>query len=538
MSKLTKDATTRAQEWLDGPYSEETKIAIRNASPDEIEAAFGSDLSFGTAGMRGIVGFGTARLNTYTIGAATQGLSDYLLKQTSGKQTVIIGYDSRLSSPEFAKETAQVLSGNGITAYLCPRLMPTPFVSFACRHLKCAAAIMITASHNPPEYNGYKVYWSDGAQVVAPHDKGIIDQVRHIQPDQVKRSDTFVQTLPLDTENAYLEAITSLQNLPNQNASHGADLKIIYTPLHGAGISLMPQAFKSWGFTNIQLVKEQATPNGHFPTTPSPNPESPDALKLGIEQLKNTGCDILLANDPDADRLGCVVMHNDQPRYLTGNEIATLCADHLFNYAERKKNSALVTTIVTTDSLEAISKDHNTTCIKVLTGFKYIGELIHKWETTKEHTFFFGAEESHGYLIGTHARDKDGIVCNCLLAEMALDAKCAGQTLIDRLDAIYAKYGRFESALASFNFTGTLDAFRRSPPTAIGGKKVLHTIDYLHQDTGLPKSDVFSIMLDGEITAIIRPSGTEPKLKIYAKARNQSKETLNTIIQELKSKYL
>ena len=532
------DAAARAEEWLSGPYDEETKTAIRCASPDEIEAAFGSDLSFGTAGMRGIVGFGPARLNIYTIGTATQGLANYILAQTTGAQSVIIGFDSRLSSPEFAKETARVLSGNGITAYLCPKLMPTPFISFACRHLKCSAAVMITASHNPPEYNGYKVYWSDGAQVVPPHDTGIIEQVRAVRPEHVKRSCDLIQTVAESVEQAYLDAITPLQNLPEQNQAHGDELNIVYTPLHGAGISLMPQAFTAWGFATVQLVQEQAIPDGHFPTTHSPNPESPDALKLGIDQLQHSSADILLANDPDADRLGCVVMHQGQPRYLTGNEIATLCADHLLNHAKRQSNSALVTTIVTTDSLDTLAKAYDMPCIKVLTGFKYIGELIHKWETTHEHTFFFGAEESLGYLIGTHARDKDGIVCNCLLAEMALDAKLANETLIDRLDAIYAKHGQFESALASFTFAGNLDALRKSPPTSIAGKNVLKTIDYLNDETGLPKSNVLSYTLDGEITILIRPSGTEPKLKIYAKARNQTKDTLTALINTIKTDLL
>ncbi len=551
----------RAKEWLNGPYDEETKAAIRNLSPKELKEAFAKDLSFGTAGMRGIVGAGSNRLNAYTVRAATQGLCNYINKQFKGQKRVVIGYDCRLSSREFAEESAKVLIGNGVEALLCEKLMPSPFVSFTCRQKQCAAGIMITASHNPPEYNGYKVYWADGAQVVPPHDQGIILEVQAVKdPTHVKigsLDDPKLQLVKDDVTQEYLKTIYPLQNHLEQNRDHGKNLKIIYTPLHGAGISLVPQSLHSWGFTNLSFVESQKEPDGNFPTTHSPNPESPESLKLGMDQLKNTSCDILIATDPDADRIGAVVLHKNEPRFLTGNELAALICHHLLSSKAKNLplNGAIVQSIVTTEILGKIAKSYDIKNFEVLTGFKYIGELIEKWEHSHEHTFILGAEESHGYLFGTYARDKDGIATACLLSEMALDAKLKGETLVDRLDALYKKYGFHTSNLINIQLKdgqalSKIDDLRALPPKSIAGHALLSLEDYQTSQkrdlkTGtlekltLPTSNVLVLRLEGGIKLIIRPSGTEPKLKIYGTAHGDNCiPTLNAALDEVTNWFL
>ena len=533
----------KVDQWLSGPYEDETKDAIKKMSEAELNDAFGKDLTFGTAGMRGIVGPGTNRLNTYTVQQATQGLANYI-KQCATKEPkrVVIGYDSRLSSPEFSKCAARVLIGNGIEVVLCTTVMPTPFVSFACREKGACAAIMITASHNPPEYNGYKVYWGDGAQVIEPHASRIVREVQAVtSPTQVTVGDLssplLMRTDPALTE-SYIKALYPLQHCLNQNQKHGAELNILYTPLHGTGGMLMGRALESWGFTNMHELASQAAPDGHFPTTKSPNPENPEALKLGMEEM----VDLLLATDPDADRLGAAVMHDGKPHFLTGNEIATLCTDHILKKASQNdtlsSNGAIVKSIVTTELLGALAKTYGIACIDTLTGFKYIGALINTWESTGEYTFVFGAEESHGYLLGTHARDKDGIVAGCLLAEVALDAKLQGQTLIDRLETIYKRYGYYRSQLINIAFKdgpekmlAHIGELRGSPPKSIENIPVLEIEDYQagksrNLKTGkltklsLPQANVLVFRLEGDIKVIVRPSGTEPKLKIYGLIRH------------------
>ncbi|MCB1108750.1 MAG: phospho-sugar mutase [Chlamydiia bacterium] len=551
----------RSKQWLEGPYDEKTKAAIRALSPEELEDAFSKDLSFGTAGMRGIVGVGSNRLNVYTIRAATQGLCNYINRQPDHPKRVVIGYDCRTSSPEFAEETAKVLIGNGIEALVCPKLMPSPFISFTCRYKKCVAGIMITASHNPSEYNGYKVYWQDGAQVTPPHDLGIISEVHAIKdPTHVRigsTDDPHYQIIDQDVIDAYLKAIYPLQNLLHQNQEQGSKLNIIYTPLHGAGISLVPEALTCWGFTSLGFVESQKKPDGNFPSTPSPNPENPQALSLGMEQLKQTQADILIANDPDADRIGAVILHQNTPRFLTGNELATLICHHLLTTkaGHLPDNGAIIHSIVTTEILNKIAKTYGIATFEVLTGFKYIGELIKKWEKSHEHTFILGAEESHGYLFGTYARDKDGIATACLLAEMALDAKLQGQTLLDRLEAIYAKYGFHTSKLINIQLKDasclkTIDFLRSEPPKTIAGLSLLEIEDYQsskkrHLPTGklttlsLPVSNVLVLRLEKGIKLIIRPSGTEPKLKIYGAAHGDNCQALlDTVLNEAKDWFI
>ncbi len=538
----------RVNIWLNGPYDDASKAEIRtllSTNPEALIDAFYTDLTFGTGGLRALMGIGTNRLNAYTIQMATQGLANYLLSQKKCPLSVVIGFDSRHHSKEFAEETARVLAGNGIHVYLLSELRPTPYISFACRYKKCDAAVMITASHNPKEYNGYKVYWSDGAQIVPPHDTGIIEEVEKIASiAQVKRAEEthpLIEHVDSSLDDAYIKAIESLQHFPHENQTQGSTLKIAYTSFHGTGITMVPKALKSWGFSSIHYVDDQIIPNGDFPTLTFPNPEYKEALKLGIETLISTKSDILFATDPDADRMGVVVMHNGSPVILTGNEVAAICVDYLCTVMKEQgtlpSNGAFVTTIVTTELLKAICTHFNLKIFEVLTGFKYIGELIHLWETTPNSPqFIYGAEESYGGLFGTHARDKDAIVASCLLAEISLHAKMKGKTLVDCLHHIYAMYGIFREAQISIPFQpgkAGMDAMkalmarlRTQLPKEIAGQEVVYVEDYLShirtylgektsEKLSLPSSDVLLFRLKDDSKVIIRPSGTEPKVKIY-----------------------
>ncbi|HEY2810297.1 MAG TPA: phospho-sugar mutase [Rhabdochlamydiaceae bacterium] len=549
---LPPDVKKRIDQWLSGPYDEQTKKEIRellSRDPQSLIDAFYSDLAFGTGGMRGLMGVGTNRLNIYTIQMATQGLAHYLIKQKpSTSLSIVIGFDSRHHSEEFADCAARVLAGNGIAVYLLSELRPTPFVSFACRYKKADAAIMITASHNPKEYNGYKVYWSDGAQVVHPHDIGIVKEANAIKTlQQIKLSAPdapLIKRLRHELDQPYLDAIRPLQHFVEENKKKGALLKIVYTPLHGTGITMTPKALADWGFTSVECVKAQSTPDGDFPTVSFPNPEYPEALKLGMELLAKNQADILIANDPDADRMGIVALHQGKLVILNGNEVASICVDFLCRVLMQQKKmperGAFVTTIVSTELLKEIANAYHKTCFEVLTGFKYIGEKIHQWEiSSPSFQFLFGAEESYGYLIGTHARDKDAIVCSCLLAEIALEAKRNGLTLVDLLNQIYETYGVFREKQASLNFKpdkegiekmkSIMDHLRQHPPSTIADSRILYCEDYLsgirqHFDTQqkekltLPQSDVLLFRLADKSRIVIRPSGTEPKIKIYASA--------------------
>lgn len=532
----------RAQDWLDNPYyDEKTKSEVQKLlkNPDQLTDAFYTDLSFGTGGLRGIMGAGSNRINIYTIRKATQGLANYIRKHGNPTSGVFIGFDSRHHSQTFAQETARVFAGNGIKAFLIKELRPTPYVSFATRHLKAQAGVMITASHNPKEYNGYKVFWQDGGQVVPPHDTGIIREVDAISsPSQIKLAsldDPLIISVDSSLDEDYLRALSALQHFPGENHT---GLKICYTSLHGTGITLMPQALQRWGFSPPHLVASQVVPDGDFPTVHFPNPEYPEALKAGTDDLVQTGNDLLIATDPDADRLGVVVRHQGKPVALSGNEQAAIAAyficETLKNQKKMPPKGAIVTTIVTTELLGKIAKDHQVNCFEVLTGFKYIGEKIHQWEQKPgSYQFLFGAEESYGYLIGTYARDKDAMVAGCLFAEIAFKMKEQGKTLVDLLHEIYQKYGVFKEKQFSLTFEEGkkgLDAIRRlmenlrkNPPASLAGQKVISTEDFLKGTSeNLPRSDVLLYRLEDQSKIIIRPSGTEPKLKVYLAAQTSA----------------
>ncbi|MBS0625762.1 MAG: phospho-sugar mutase [Verrucomicrobia bacterium] len=516
----------RIQSWLEGPYDEETKSKIRQMQADQPEAlndAFFKDLSFGTGGLRAQMGIGTNRLNIYTIRAATQGLANYLKQMPESDLSVFIGYDVRMNSKSFAMETARVLAGNGIRVLLSDDICPTPFVSFGCRLYGCQAAVMITASHNPPIYNGYKVYWSDGGQIVPPHDKGIINEVRKIvNLDQVQvapENSPLIQYVGRELDAAYLKELAKLQlytDLP--------PTQVLYTPLHGTGIRAIPDALQSWGFT-CRLVEEQMTPDGHFTNAPSPNPEEEKALELGSAQLVREKADLLIATDPDADRVGIAILDRGKAIRLTGNQIACVCLHHICQ-AISVKNGAFIKTIVTTELFRKIAESYGALCFDVLTGFKYIAEQIHLWENShKGHQYIFGGEESYGYLFGTFVRDKDAVSSSCLIAEAAALSKKENLTLLDRLHQLYQRYGVHRESLTNLAFPESqagmdsmnrlMKHLRKAPPAKIGSLQVTSIDDYLSGQTGLPSSDVLRFWLEDGSKLVIRPSGTEPKIKIY-----------------------
>lgn len=537
--------------WLEGPYDDETKSQIKTLikeSPKEAVDAFYCNLSFGTGGMRGIMGVGTNRMNLYTVRAATQGLANYVSRQPSplGGHSAFIGYDSRHNSRFFAEEAAKVLAANQIQVYLCKDLRPTPLVSFGCRYKHCTTAIMITASHNPRDYNGYKVYWSDGAQVLPPHDEAIISEVNKItSPVQVKTvtdlKNPLISFVGEEIDRVYIDEGSRLQLYPELNKKHGSELKVVYTSLHGTGITLAPRMFAAWGFTKVKYVDQQIIPDPDFPTATVPNPEEKAALALGIDKLKQTESDILIATDPDADRMGVVVSHQGDPIILTGNQIACICLEHicegLTDSGKMPKSAAFIKTIVTTELFQAICDGISKPCINVLTGFKYIAEKIRGWENDPHgNAYVFGAEESYGYLYGTLTRDKDAIISSALICEVALHAKRKGLTLVDLLHSLYKKYGVYTDEVLSVIFAESKEGkeqmkacmkkLRENYPKSIGGVPVVRIEDFktlkiIDCSTGKskplhsPVSDVILWWLEDNTKLIARPSGTEPKVKLY-----------------------
>jgi len=568
MYELDAQTTKNVNAWLEGTYDESTKNAIRelkSEDPKKLIDCFYKNLEFGTGGLRGIMGVGTNRMNRYTVCAATQGLANYLKKQSGKDFSVFIGYDSRHDSRFFAEESAKVLAANGIKVYITEDLRPTPLVSFGCRFKKCSAAIMITASHNPPEYNGYKVYWNDGGQVLPPHDVGIIQEAAKILDfSQVKILGSFdsplIEEVSSEVDLAYYAAIAKEQLLPEQNKKHGSELKIVYTSLHGTGITLIREALHRWGFDNLILVSEQVIPDGRFPNAPSANPEERKALELGIEYLKKNKADLLIANDPDADRVGVVVRHGDDITILNGNQINCILMEHVCHALTKQKrlpaNGAFIKTIVTTEMMQAIADNYKQSLFNVLPGFKYIAQKIREWEGTPDsYKYLFGGEESYGYLLGTETRDKDAIICSALICEAALNQKLQGKTLIDALEDLYKKYGFYDEALVSVKFPETkegrdqmaaaMDALRKAPPSTIGGCKVIGLEDYWLQKkinvlTGevsaltLPKSDVLSFRLADHTKIIVRPSGTEPKIKLYCGTVSLPEGTTDRYLNEIR----
>lgn len=553
--------------WLEGSYDEATKEEIRKlqrVNPNELVDAFYTHLKFGTGGLRGIMGVGTNRMNKYTICAATQGLANYLKKETEGERSVFISYDSRHNSRLFAEESAKVLAGNGIKVYLTRELRPTPLVSFGCRFKKCSAAIMITASHNPPEYNGYKVYWNDGAQVLPPHDSGIVHEAEKITDfSQVQIVDSIasplIEEVGEEVDNAYIEAIASQQLLPTQNSEKGSELRVVYTSLHGTGITLIRQALASWGFDKIILVDEQVTPDGDFPNAPNPNPEEKKALTLGMEYLQRVKADILIANDPDADRVGVAVRQGEQVVVLNGNQINALLMDHVCSALKSEGklpgNGAFIKTIVTTELMQAIADQYGQNLFNVLPGFKYIAEKIREWEVSEEYRYLYGGEESYGYLLGTETRDKDALICSALICEAALLLKLQDKTLIDGLDALYETHGFYEEDLVSVKFSETkegqeqmleaMSRLRSQPPKEIAGSPVISYEDYSTgtrinckteetESLTLPNSNVLIYMLEDKTKVIVRPSGTEPKIKLYCGTVAQKEGAPQLYLEEIR----
>lgn len=537
--------------WLDGNYDEKSKEQIRlllKSNQKELADAFYTTLSFGTAGMRGIMGVGSNRMNVYTVRCATQGLANAIKHFGHPSQSVFIGYDCRHNSRLFAEEAAKVLAANGLSVHICQELRPTPFVSFGCRALGCSAAIMITASHNPPQYNGYKVYWSDGGQVVPPYDQAITEEIEKIVDIAgvsvlTDLNSPFIHWVGPELDERYLEAIGTLQLYPEENRRYGRELKVIYSSLHGTGITLIPTALERQGFTACEVVAEQAVPDGDFPTAPKPNPEEEAALALGIALLEKREADLLIATDPDADRIGVALRHNGAVHHLSGNQLAALCLEHVCKGLERSgrasQESTFVKSIGTTELFAKVAASHGFPCINTLTGFKYIAELIHRWEDASSatgHKFIFGAEESCGYLLGSIVRDKDAVSTSALVCEMALQAKWAGKTLIDLLHALWWRHGVFFETVLSVAFeeskagrermSHATAGLRTAPPALIAGVAVVAVEDYLAQTSrnilsgeitplSLPQADGLLLWLADDTKILVRPSGTEPKVKLY-----------------------
>ena len=552
------------ESWLENPYfDEETKKELRALKDDEkeIEDRFYRELEFGTAGLRGVIGAGTNRMNIYTVRKATQGLANYIMKQNGQNKGVAIAFDSRRMSPEFADEAALCLNANGIKAYVFESLRPTPELSYAVRKLGCIAGINITASHNPPEYNGYKVYWEDGAQITPPHDGGIMAEVGAISDFAVvktmDKSEAMAAglyvTIGADIDDAYIEELKSQVIHWDSIKEAQKDIKIVYSPLHGTGNIPARRVLKELGFENVYVVPEQELPDGNFPTVSYPNPEAAEAFELGLKLAKEIDADLVLATDPDADRLGVYVKDAKSGEYitLTGNMSGCLLADYEIGQRQATKglpdDGALIKTIVTTNMADAIAKAYGVELIEVLTGFKYIGQQILGFEQKKKGTYLFGFEESYGCLIGTHARDKDAIVATMALCEAAAYYKTQGKTLWDAMIDMYEKYGYYKDDIKSITLKGIeglakiqeiLNTLREDTPEKFGEYTVLSARDYKtgiikdvktgeEKPTGLPASNVLYYDLSDDAWLCVRPSGTEPKVKFYYGIKGTSLEDAN-----------
>ncbi len=548
-------------EWLTNPYFDDaTKKELQGIAGDEqeIKERFYTELAFGTAGLRGVIGAGTNRMNIYMVRKTTQGLANYIIKVGGEAKGVAIAYDSRRMSPEFAQEAALCLAANGIKAYIFESLRPTPELSYAVRKLQCIAGINITASHNPPEYNGYKVYWEDGAQITPPHDTGIMAEVKAVTDfNTVKTMDKtaaeaagLFEVIGAAVDDAYIaELKTQVKHWDSIQAAQ-KDLKIVYSPLHGTGNIPARRVLKEIGFENVYVVPEQELPDGEFPTVSYPNPEAAEAFELGLKLAKEIDADLILATDPDADRLGVYVKDSKSGEYitLTGNMSGCLLADYEIGQTKElsglPEDGALIKTIVTTNMADAIAEYYGVKLIEVLTGFKFIGQQILGFEQSGKGTYLFGFEESYGCLIGTHARDKDAIVATMALCEAAAYYKTKNMTLWDAMIAMYERYGYYKDAIQSITLKGIeglakiqeiLETLRKNPPTEIAGYKVTSVRDYKADTiqnmatgeitpTGLPNSNVLYYDLTDGAWLCVRPSGTEPKVKFYYGVKGTSLE--------------
>lgn len=556
--------------WCTSPiFDDATKAELKSleGNEDEIFDRFYRELEFGTGGLRGVIGAGTNRMNFYTVGKATQGLANFINKQGAAAKGVAIAFDSRRMSPEFADTAACVLAANGIKAYIFDSLRPTPELSFALRTLGCTAGIVVTASHNPPEYNGYKVYWEDGAQITAPKDAQIIGEVNAIKDyAEIKKMTTeaakeagLYEVIGKGIDDKYMEALKKLVLHPEAIKQMASSLKIVYTPLHGTGNVPVRRVLKELGFEQVTVVPEQELPDGNFPTVSYPNPEDKKAFALALDLAKKVDADLVLATDPDADRLGVYAKDTKTGEYkvFTGNMSGMLICE--YEMSQKKAlgilpaNGALVTTIVSSNMAQAVAKEYGMKFIECLTGFKYIGEQIKFFEQTGSNEYVFGFEESYGCLVGTHARDKDAVVAVMALCEAAAYYKTQGITLWDQMLNIYNKYGYYKEDLFTMTFKGAdgakkmqdmMDAYRKNTPKQVGAYKVLRLRDYKNDvitdlatgettPTGLPKSNVLYFELENDAWFCVRPSGTEPKIKFYAGIKGTSLEDSAKKLDEL-----
>ena len=539
------------EEWLTNPFFDEAtrqELAAIKDDEKEIKERFYTDLEFGTAGLRGIIGAGTNRMNNYIVAKATQGLANYIKQRKKQAKGVAIAYDSRHCSPEFADVAALCLAANGIKAYVFESLRPTPELSFAVRYLGCVAGINVTASHNPPEYNGYKVYWEDGAQITPPHDAGIMREVKAISvqdaitmPKQEAIHEGLYEVIGKEIDDAYMAELKKLVLHQECIDKYGKELKIVYTPLHGTGNIPARRILRELGFENVYVVPEQELPDGDFPTVSYPNPEAKEAFELGLKLAKEKDADLVLATDPDADRLGVYVKDTKSGEYipLTGNMSGSLLCEYVLSQKQAAgkipADGQVVKSIVSTNLIDAVAKSYGAELIEVLTGFKWIGKQILKNETTGHGTYLFGMEESYGCLIGTYARDKDAISATAALCEAAAYYKQKGMTLWDAMIAMYEKYGYYKDAVKAIGLSGIeglakiqsiMETLRNNTPTEVGGYKVTSARDYKLdtiknmatgevKPTGLPSSNVLYYDLEDGAWICVRPSGTEPKIKFY-----------------------
>lgn len=557
----------KANQWLNGNYDEETKAAIKKMmaeNENELEESFYRNLEFGTGGLRGIMGVGTNRMNKYTVGMATQGFANYLKKVYGADEIkVAIAHDSRNNSRFFAETTANVFAANGFKVFLVAELRPTPELSFAIRHLGCQAGVVCTASHNPKEYNGYKAYWNDGSQLVPPHDKNVIKEVEAISSvDDVQWTggEANITLMGKEMDDAYMDMVKGLSVYPEVIAKQH-DLKIVYTSIHGTGITIVPETLKRFGFTNVTIVDEQKVPDGNFPTVVYPNPEEKEAMSIGLKKAIELDADILCGTDPDADRVGVGVKnHKGEWVLMNGNQTAVLAFAYMIEARKRKgiaqPNDMIVSTIVTTDMVHEVAKQNDVSSYNVLTGFKWIADLIREKEG--EENYIVGGEESFGLMIGNGTRDKDAVSAVALLCEMAAYEKEQGRSLFDKLIELYIQYGFYYETLISITKKGMngqkeiadmMEAYRKNPPTEINGSKVMEIIDYEKQvgkdfesgdswETGLPKSNVLQFITEDGSKISARPSGTEPKIKFYfsVKTTLKKKEDFDTKFAELEKK--
>lgn len=558
------------ESWLNNPYFDEaTREELKSIAGDEkeIEERFYMDLEFGTAGLRGVIGAGTNRMNIYTVRKATQGLANYIIEVNAQGKGVAIAYDSRRMSPEFAEEAALCLAANGIKAYVFESLRPTPELSYAVRRLGCTAGINITASHNPPEYNGYKVYWEDGAQITPPHDKGIMDKVRDVTDyatvktmslEDAKAAGLY-QTIGADIDDPYIAELKKLVLHQDCIDKVGADMKIVYSPLHGTGNIPVRRVLKELGFPNVYVVPEQELPDGEFPTVSYPNPEAEEAFTLGLALGRKVDADLILATDPDADRLGVYVKDSKTGEYhsLTGNMSGCLIGDYVIGQRKElyglPEDGAFIRSIVSTNMADAIAEYYGIELVEVLTGFKFIGQKILEFEQTGKGTYLFGMEESYGCLTGTYARDKDAVVASMALCEAAAYYKTKNMTLWDAMLAMYEKYGYYKDDVTSITLKGIeglakiqeiMDTLRKNAPSEIGGYQVTAVRDYKNdtvtdiatgqvKPTGLPSSNVLYYEMTDGAWVCVRPSGTEPKVKFYLGVKGASLDDAAAKSEEL-----